>query len=75
MTSLLITLPAPNDAAIKSSYKCISHSDYKDLVSVLNLSDQNFSLVIVLNLFFWANLSLGILIKLVLIKKGVYTVN
>ena len=36
-------------------------------MNFLNFSDQKFSLVIVLN--FWANLSLGVLIKFVLIKK------
>ena len=46
----------------------------KDKINFLNFSDQKFSLAIVLKLVlnFWANLGLGVLIKFVLIKKGVY---
>lgn len=47
-------------------------SVYKDVkkIKFLNLSDQSFSLVIVLCFFLiWANLNMDILIKLVLIKE------
>ena len=74
--SVFITLPAADDPANSNKFLffCTSQSVYKDSINFLNFSDQKFSLAIVLKLVlnFWANLSLGVLIKFVLIKKGLY---
>ena len=73
VTSLLITPPALDDPANPNRFSNThtSHFVYKDLINFLNFSDQNFSLVVVLSLFFiYGQISApGILIKFVLIKK------
>ena len=53
ITILYITLPAPDDPANsnKSLYTCASQSVHKGLINFFILSDQDFSLVIVLSLF------------------------
>ena len=74
--SVFITLPAVDDPANSNKFLffCKSQSVYKDSINFVNFSDQKFSLAIVLKLVlkFWVNLSLGVLIKFVLIKKDLY---
>ena len=53
----------------KSLHTGTSQFVYKNEINFLNLPDQNFSLMIVLS--FSANLSLGVLVKFVIIKKRV----